>query len=154
MKSDKQDVEQMVAALLTVIHSTERARRKGDASRLATLSVIGMHPESSLKAISEEVGFHPSSTTRQIQALEDDGHVKVMADPKDGRSFKVKLTATGFAELKRLQEIGLRRFISFVAKWEADEVRTLTRLLLKLEQSKMGVRAVRRPPGRRLQEEK
>ncbi len=137
----------MVVALMTVLHSTERARRKGNASRFATLAVIATHPESSPKAISEEVGFHASSTTRQIQALEADGHVKVTADPEDGRSCKVKLTAKGKAELERLQEIGLQRFTSFVAKWEADEVRTLTTLLRKLEESKREVSKGERPVG-------
>lgn len=144
----------MVAALMTVIRSTERARQKGDASRSATLFVVAAHPDSSLKAISEEVGFHPSSTTRQIQALEDEGYVKVTADPVDGRSCKVKLTAKGNAELERLRQIGLRRFALFVAKWEPDEVRALTRLLLKLEQSKQEVRAAERPSRTRRRQPK
>jgi DNA-binding MarR family transcriptional regulator len=144
----------MVAALMTVLRSTERARRKGDASRLAMLSVIAAHPESNPKAISEEVGFHPSSITRQIQALEDDGHVKVTADPADGRSCQVKLTAAGQTELERLREIGLQRFTSFVAKWEPDEVRTLTQLLLKLEQSKIEVSTGTKPSGNRWKQQK
>jgi len=131
----------MVVALMTSLHSTERARRKGDASRLAALYVIAARPESSPKGISEELGLHPSSVTRQIQALEQDGHVKLKADPADGRSCLLSLTASGKAEVERLKQVGLERFASFVAKWEAEEVRTLTRLLTKLEQSKAEVKA-------------
>jgi DNA-binding MarR family transcriptional regulator len=139
MNPNKHDVENMVAALMTSLRSVERARRQGDASRLAALYVIAAQPESSPKGISEELGLHPSSVTRQIQALEQDGHVKVKADPADGRSCRVSLTASGKAEIERLRQVGLQRFASFVAKWDAEEVRTLTRLLTKLEVSKSEV---------------
>lgn len=139
----------MVAALMISLHNTERARRKGDAGRLAALYVIAARRDSSPKAIGEELGLHPSSVTRQIQALEQDGHVTVKADPADGRSCRVSLTAAGKAEVERLQQVGLRRFASFVEKWDAAEVRTLTRLLMKLEQSKTEVNTRGNPAGAR-----
>jgi DNA-binding MarR family transcriptional regulator len=149
MRPNKQDVERMVGALMTTVHSAERARRKGDASRLAALYVIAARPDSSPKTISEELGLHPSSVTRQIQALEKDGHVRVKADPADGRSCRVSLTPGGKAEIERLREIGLQRFASFVAKWEAEEVRALTRLLTKLELSKNQINADAKPASGR-----
>jgi hypothetical protein len=48
----------------------------------------------------------------------------------------VSLTASGEAEIERLKEVGLERFASFVEKWDGEEVRTFTRLLVKLELSK------------------
>jgi DNA-binding MarR family transcriptional regulator len=149
MKPSKRDVEHMVAALMTALHSTQRARSKGDASRLAALYLIAAHPESSPKSISEELGVHPSSVTRQIQALEQDGHVKVKADPADRRSCRVTLTASGKVELERLRQVGLARFASFVAKWDAEEVRTLARLLVKFELSKAEVNAAVSQSGAR-----
>lgn len=141
MRPNRQDVEEMAGALMAVLTSTERARRKGDASRLMALYAIAARPDSSPKAISEELGLHPSSVTRQVQALEEEGHVKVTADPEDRRSCRVTLTAAGGAEIRRLQEIGLQRFALFVAKWDAAEVRELTRMLVKLEGSKAEVNA-------------
>lgn len=137
----------MVAALMAAIQSTERASRKGDASRLMALYAIAGRPGSTPKAISEELGFHASSITRQIQTLEDEGYVNVSADPDDGRSCRVALTAAGGKEMARLQEIGMQRFASFVAGWDAAEVRELTRLLMKLEQSKAKVNAAGRKPA-------
>jgi DNA-binding MarR family transcriptional regulator len=122
-----------------VVHSTQRARTQGAASRLATLAAIAAHPQSTPKSLSEELAVHPSSVTRQIQSLEEDGAVKVTANPEDGRSCRVRLTASGRAELQRLNQLGLQRFVSFVARWDAEEVRTLARLLVKLEQSKAEV---------------
>jgi DNA-binding MarR family transcriptional regulator len=145
MKPSRQDVEQMVASLMAVLQSAQHAQRKGDASRLVTLYAIAARPASNPKAISEELGLHASSITRQIQALEEDGHVKVTADPEDGRSCRVQLTAAGRAEIERLREVGLQRFASFVAKWNVDEVRTLTRLLTKFEQSKAEINASAKP---------
>jgi DNA-binding MarR family transcriptional regulator len=134
---------------MTAVQSVERARRKGDASRLAALSVIAVRPDSGPKAISEELGLHPSSVTRQIQALQAEGHVSVKADAADGRSCRVNLTAEGRAEIERLRKVGLERFASFVAKWEAEEVRTLARLLMKLELSKSEMNAGSKPAGNR-----
>jgi DNA-binding MarR family transcriptional regulator len=139
MKYAPRDVEQMVAALMTVLQSTNRARSKGAASRLVTLSAIGASPDRALKEISEELGLHPSSVTRQIQALEADGAVKLTADPEDGRSCRVRLTAAGRAELERLQRLGIERYSLFLAGWDASDVREFTRLLLKFEQSKVAV---------------
>lgn len=121
---------------MAVLQSTQRARSKGDASRLATLSVIAANSGCSPKAISEELSFHPSSITRLIQSLEREGHVHVTPDPEDGRSCRVELTPKGRAEFGRLQEIGTERFSLFVSGWQAEEVQTFTRLLAKFEQSK------------------
>lgn len=131
----------MVSALMATLGSTERASRKGDANRLMTLYAIGVSPESGPKTISETLGVHPSSATRQIQTLEEEGHVKVSADPEDGRSCRVTLTESGRAEIARLHEIGMQRFANFVATWDAAEVRELARLLEKLESSKAEINA-------------
>jgi DNA-binding MarR family transcriptional regulator len=136
MKAKQHEVADMMTALMTVIRSTERAQRKGDASRLRILASIAGHTKSTPKAISEDLGVHASSITRQVQALEDDGHVSIAADQQDGRSYRLKLTPAGTTELVRLRQIGLDRWSTFVAKWDAEEVRTLASLLNKLEHSK------------------
>jgi DNA-binding MarR family transcriptional regulator len=146
MKPKKQDVEQMVTALMTSLKGMNRASRRGDASRLMALYAIGIGPENSPKAISEQLGVHPSSVTRMIQRLEAEGHVKVAADPGDRRSCRVTLAESGRAEIARLQEIGIQRFASFVEKWDVAEVRELTRLLRKLEKSKAEVNAADAAP--------
>jgi len=76
--------------------------------------------------------------------------VVVAADDGDRRSCLVSLTELGRDELTRLRRIGLDRFASFVADWDATEVRELTRLLEKLEISKAAVAASeQRPVGQR-----
>ena len=156
----RQDVEQLVAALFAVTSGLDRARRQiPDAAALSVLQVLAWaernQPAQQVrpKDIAAALGVHRSAVTHQLQALEETGQVTLTVDPADRRSWFVALTDTGRAELERLTTIGLDRFASFVADWDAQEVRTLTRLLVKFDASKAEVgrrsppsRARRRPP--------
>lgn len=155
MQPDMQDVQQLVMALFTVNSSLDRAwRRSSQASTLVVLQVIAAGPGVSPKEIAAELDLHPSSITRQVQVLEDAGHVAVVANQEDRRSCRITLTDAGQQELNRLTQIGLGRFASFVADWDAEEVRTLAGLLWKLEVSKAQVaRHEQRPGARRWQRE-
>jgi hypothetical protein len=66
----------------------------------------------------------------------------------------ISLTEAGWAEARRVTGEGLARFGEFVADWDADEVRTLTRLLGRLEESAAEVKARSRgATGRRWQQQ-
>jgi MarR family transcriptional regulator, temperature-dependent positive regulator of motility len=150
----RQDVEQLVAALFAVTSGLERARRQiPDAAALSVLQVLAWadrnHPAQQVrpKDIATALGVHRSAVTHQLQALEEAGQVTLTVDPADRRSWFVTLTDTGRAELERLTSIGMDRFAAFVADWDAQEVRTLTFLLVKFEASKAEV-GRRAPPSR------
>jgi DNA-binding MarR family transcriptional regulator len=150
----RQDVEQLVAALFAVTSGLERARRQiPDAAALSVMQVLAwaerQEPAQKVrpKDIATALGVHRSAVTHQLQALEEAGQVTLTVDPGDRRSWFVALTDTGRAELDQLTTIGLDRFASFVADWDAQEVRTLTRLLAKFEASKAEV-GRRAPPSR------
>jgi DNA-binding MarR family transcriptional regulator len=150
----RQDVEQLVAALFAVTSGLERARRQiPDAAALSVLQVLAwaerQQPAQQVrpKNIATALGVHRSAVTHQLQALEEAGQVTLTIDPADRRSWFVALTDTGRAELDRLTTVGMDRFALFVADWDAHEVRTLTRLLVKFEASKAQV-GRRVPPSR------
>jgi DNA-binding MarR family transcriptional regulator len=150
----RQDVEQLVAALFAVTSGLERARRQiPDAAALSVMQVLAwaerQEPAQKVrpKDIATALGVHRSAVTHQLQALEEAGQVTLTVDPGDRRSWFVALTDTGRAELDRLTTIGLDRFALFVADWDAQEVRTLTRLLVEFEASKAEV-GRRAPPSR------
>jgi DNA-binding MarR family transcriptional regulator len=112
--------------------------------------VIAVSPGIRPTEIATAQHVHPSQVTRQVRELESLALVRVTADPADRRSCRVTLTLAGVEESERLTDEGLDRFGSFVADWEPEEVRTLTRLLEKLEASKAALAARNRPPaGRR-----
>jgi DNA-binding MarR family transcriptional regulator len=150
MKPTREEVQEMVAALFTLVEGLERARRRiPDASKLYLLQFIAAHEAISPSEIAKELGVHQSTITRQVRSLEDAGQVVVVANPDDHRSCFISPTEAGRAETQRLNEIGLGRFETFVADWDAEEVRTFTRYLTKLEVSKAAVGRLRRKPGGR-----
>jgi DNA-binding MarR family transcriptional regulator len=142
----------MVGALFTLIGGIERnTRRLQGASTLSLLQVLADSGPARPSEIAERQGVHPSLITRQLKDLEDQGHVSVAQDPADGRAWLVALTGHGKVQVRRLQRAGIDRFALFVEDWGSDEVRTLTTLLEKLEQSKAAVAQRERdqtPPSR------
>jgi DNA-binding MarR family transcriptional regulator len=140
MRPADEDVQEMVLALFTLMDGIQRVtKRSPAASRLTVLQVIEARPGIRPSKIAAELGMNQSSITRHVQALEAEGQVTVAADPKDQRACVIHLTDSGREALAELTKIGLGRFASFVADWDAEEVRTLTRLLVKLEESKAEV---------------
>ncbi len=134
MPPSDRDVEAMVVALFTLMAKVDRARHeRRAASDLALLQVIGAGGSIRPSEIAARQHVHQSLATRQIRDLEDAGHVSVVSDPSDGRSYLVTLTAAGVDELERLTRIGLERFALFVSDWEPEQVRSLARLLEKLQ---------------------
>lgn len=152
MAPTKADVHAMVAALFTLTAGMERARRQRKAA--GTLSLLQLVADRGAIRPSEIAGLqdvHPSLVTRQVRELEGAGHVRVAADPADGRSCLVTLTPAGAGELQRLTQAGLDRFALFVADWQPGDVQMLTALLDKLRESITAVNAQeqQRPAGRR-----
>ncbi len=151
MPPSKRDVQAMVVALFTTNAGLDHARRRSaGASALRLLQVVSDREGTRPSEIADQLHVHPSLVTRQLRELEDAGYVRVAGNPADGRSFLVTLTPAGTDEQRHLEQIGLNRFAKFVADWRPDEVRTLTALLTKLEQSKAAVaEQERRAPARR-----
>jgi len=140
MQPSQEDVIQMVGALFGLIGSIQRAQKgNGPANRLALLQMIAAHGQIHPSELAEELDVNQSSITRQVRILENEGDVVVSADPGDLRACIVQLTDVGHNKLNELSAIGIGRFSKFVDNWDAEEVQTLTRLLLKLERSKTEV---------------
>jgi DNA-binding MarR family transcriptional regulator len=135
MEPTRDDVMALVEPLLRISLGIERARRRALASSLAVLRVVAARQPVRPSEIAAALDVHQSSITRQVHALAASGMVAVEVDPADRRSFSVTLTDAGREESARLTEIGLDRFVTFLAGWSADDVQTLGRLLSRLEAS-------------------
>jgi DNA-binding MarR family transcriptional regulator len=147
VKASRDDVRAMVTALFVTNAALDRARRqKKGASTLSLLQLVAAAPGIRPSEIAAAQDVHPSQVTRQVRELDSLGLVHVTADTADKRSCRVTLTTSGSDELHSLTEEGLDRFASFVADWEPEEIRTLTSLLQKLEESKAAAAARQRPP--------
>jgi DNA-binding MarR family transcriptional regulator len=149
MQPNQDDIQQMVVALFGLIEGIKRAQKGNQAAnRLALLQAIAAHGQVNPSALARELDVNQSSITRQVQALAGEGDLAVIADPTDRRACIIGLTDQGQAKLHSLTKIGLERFALFVADWDAEEVRALTRLLRKLEQSKTEVARREETPAR------
>jgi DNA-binding MarR family transcriptional regulator len=151
MVPSRADVERMVIALFTVNAGLDRARRESPgAGRLSLLQVLTAPGGERPSDIANTLQVSPSLVTRYVQELEGDGLVAVTRDPADHRSCLVSLSARGYEEMRRLQDVGVARFASFVAGWDSSDVVKLTRLLERLEVDKHATgererRRIRRP---------
>jgi DNA-binding MarR family transcriptional regulator len=150
MPPNKSDVQSMVVALFTLIAGIDRATRLSQgASTLSVLQVVAGRAAIRPSQIADIQHVHPSLVTRQLRELERMGYIEVRSDPADRRACLVSVTSAGADKMRLLQQMGLERFATFVADWEPDDVRMLTSLLEKLEQSKAAVGESERRSARR-----
>jgi DNA-binding MarR family transcriptional regulator len=76
-----------------------------------------------------------SSVTDRIKQLERDGKIHVEPDPSDRRSYRVRLTAAGDAEIEALNDKGSALFAAWLRDWSIDEIRTFATLARRLTAS-------------------
>ncbi|WP_328616966.1 MarR family winged helix-turn-helix transcriptional regulator [Amycolatopsis sp. NBC_00355] len=150
MPHDYEDLEQVVYPLARIGQAMRGAQNKViDPTRQAILQQAAVKQRVRPSELAAELDLYPSSITRQTRSLEDDGLIAVEADPADRRSCLISLTETGWDEVRRLTRLGLDRFDGFLADWDAEDVRTLGRLLTRLETSVgEAKRRAQRPGGR------
>ncbi|MFC8500960.1 MarR family winged helix-turn-helix transcriptional regulator [Pedococcus sp. NPDC057267] len=85
--------------------------------------------------VSEVLGLHKSTTSRNLTTLEDLGLVERIPDPDDARARQVRLTPQGAEALDR-SVLGRRaRLRAQLQEWEAADIASLARLLRKLNDS-------------------
>lgn len=154
MPHDYEDLEQVVYPLVRIAESMRRAQRKAiDPTRLAILQQAAIKGEVRPSELAAELDLYQSSITRQSRVLEDDGLIKVKADPADRRSCLISLTEPGWDEVRKLTKLGLDRFDAFMAEWDPADVRALGSLLGRLEKSVLEAkRHEQRTSGRRWQQ--
>ena len=82
--------------------------------------------------IAATLGVPRSSITRRIQELQRTGKVDIEPSVSDGRSYRVRLTRAGRAELDALEAKGRDLFAAWISDWTSEEVRTFTALARRL----------------------
>ena len=82
--------------------------------------------------ISDVLGLHKSTTSRNLTTLEDLGLIERIPDPLDARARQVRLTASGAEALERSVSGRRERLRARLADWEARDVSDLARLLRQL----------------------
>jgi DNA-binding MarR family transcriptional regulator len=73
----------------------------------ATLEALRATPRMRLGALGRRLGITPSTLTRNLARLEEEGLVTRIADPGDGRAFRVSLTAAGHRAAEKVERQGI-----------------------------------------------
>jgi DNA-binding MarR family transcriptional regulator len=79
--------------------------------------------------ISDVLGLHKSTTSRNLTTLEDLGLIERIPDPVDARARQVRLTAAGADALERSVSGRRERLRARLADWDPQDVSDLARLL-------------------------
>lgn len=73
----------------------------------ATLEALRATPRMRLGALGRRLGITPSTLTRNLARLEEEGLVTRVADAGDGRAFRVSLTAAGHRAAEKIERQGI-----------------------------------------------
>lgn len=79
--------------------------------------------------ISDVLGLHKSTTSRNLTTLEELGLVERIPDPADARARQVRLTTAGTEALDNVAVGRRERLRARLASWDAQDVTDLARLL-------------------------
>ena len=82
--------------------------------------------------ISDVLGLHKSTTSRNLTTLEALGLIERIPDPVDARARQVRLTSAGAEALERSVSGRRERLRARLADWESQDVSDLARLLRQL----------------------
>ncbi len=96
-----------------------------DNSKRRILVLLASHPFLSVSDIAEHAILKVPTTTRIISRMKEDGLVEISANPKDGRSIHVKMTALGHEKLLALEEATheiLNEVLSVLTEQEIDQL--------------------------------
>lgn len=131
-------VEAQVAMLLRLAERSRRSatRRRGELERSAylVLGVLDTGGPANVNAIADALRLDPSTTTRQVLAMEQAGHVTRRPDPTDGRATVVEATDAGRAALAETREVRAGMYGEILDGWTAEDRATLATLLSRLNE--------------------
>lgn len=82
--------------------------------------------------LSDVLGLHKSTMSRNLTTLEDLGLVERIADPDDARARQVRLTAQGAQRLEQAFTQRRERLRRQLSSWDAGDIERLAALLRRL----------------------
>lgn len=82
--------------------------------------------------VSEVLGLHKSTTSRNLTTLEELGLVERVPDPDDARARQVRLTKAGSEALQRVTTARRRNLRARLEEWDPADIAELARLLRQL----------------------
>lgn len=132
MQPHRDEVRRLAEAVTTFVEDAHRGMaRTFDVTRIGLLRLVCEGPVRPSDA-ADALDVNPSTVTRHVRSLEDEGHVRVTGDPDDRRSCLVCATPEGRAEVARFAEAGVDVFAAVIHDWSPGDVREFARLIDRL----------------------
>jgi DNA-binding MarR family transcriptional regulator len=133
-------VQRLTAALSELVRTGRHASARAAAHIYGDLPSFGLTLLAPLERAGEQrtsdlaahAGVDVSVASRQLAALERQGHVERRPDPRDGRAALFRLTPDGAAALDATRTLRSAWASTALSDWADDEARLLADLLDRL----------------------
>ncbi|AKU14715.1 hypothetical protein VV02_00550 [Luteipulveratus mongoliensis] len=112
-----------------------RISRHLDLTRVRVLGTVAAQGPIRPSAIAAGLGLTASATSRHLTALERAGQVTVEPDSHDSRTFLVRQTERGTAEVDTTIQAGSAVFAEVIADWSDEDVATARDLITRLNEA-------------------
>jgi DNA-binding MarR family transcriptional regulator len=132
-RNDRAELALAVMELIDQGH--RRIARRIDLTRVRILGLVAASGPLRPRDIAGELGLTASATSRHLTALEREGHIAVEADPGDSRTFLVRQTDRGRADVEATVDAGAAVFADVIADWTDEDVATARTLVTRLNQA-------------------
>ncbi|QKV73931.1 MarR family winged helix-turn-helix transcriptional regulator [Amycolatopsis sp. Hca4] len=132
-RNDSVELARAVMELIDQGH--RRISRHLDLTRIRVLGTVAALGPVRPSTIAAELGLTASATSRHLTALERARQVIVEPDPHDSRTFLVRQSEAGHAEVNAAVAAGAAVFADVIADWPDADVSTALRLITRLNQA-------------------
>lgn len=134
LQANDSSFRKLANALLGASHLLLRHPLDGDPEPAAFAVLAPLCQSAALRPseLASAVRLDLSTISRHIQALEADGYLVKTKDPRDGRSYRLKATASGRAAINRVAARRVELFRRATAHWTPQDLRRLVELLSRL----------------------
>ncbi|MFD8497190.1 MarR family winged helix-turn-helix transcriptional regulator [Amycolatopsis sp. NPDC059657] len=124
-----------LAVMELIDQGHRRISRHLDLTRVRVLGTVAALGPVRPSTIAAELGLTASATSRHLTALERAGQLIVEPDPYDSRTFLVRQTEDGRAEIEATVQAGTTVFTEVIADWPDADVATALALITRLNQA-------------------
>ncbi|WP_433218514.1 MarR family winged helix-turn-helix transcriptional regulator [Dactylosporangium sp. CS-047395] len=124
-----------VRELMKVVRLLKQQHQEHAPAVSGMLAVIQRHEKLHLKDLAAACALDQSTTSRAVSGLVQDGLVRRVADPRDGRACFLELTDEGTAALKKADEWYAAMLAATLRDWTPADTELLAGLLRRFAQS-------------------
>jgi DNA-binding MarR family transcriptional regulator len=139
MHNGSEQIEQQMTVLLRRVQRIHLSTASGEVtlerSAYGIMCKLADEGPQRLGSLATGFGLDPSTITRQVQALEEEGLAVRETDQTDRRAYILDLTPSGREILERTREHRRARFDEAMADWSKEDRAEFARLLTRFNES-------------------